>query len=116
MQRLLFNMKLSWLRINSSRWIQYIGLISISKSSSAFNDATRSLPLWNLEGQRGNRTNRKQNQSRVSHSLLTSMSLKLVRPTTAFPNKPAHSERITARVSIRKCEVEVRRYMNTVSI
>lgn len=58
MQRLLFNMKLSWLRINSSRWIQYIGLISTSKSSSAFNDATRSLPLWNLEGQRGNRTNR----------------------------------------------------------
>jgi hypothetical protein len=66
MQRLLFNMKLSWLRINSSRWIQYIGLISISKSSSAFNDATRSLPFWNLEGQWGNRTNRKQNQSKVN--------------------------------------------------
>jgi hypothetical protein len=62
MQRLLFNMKLSWLRINSSRWIQYIGLISISKSSSALNDATRSLRFWNLEGQRGNRTNRKQSQ------------------------------------------------------
>jgi hypothetical protein len=109
MQRLLFNMELRWLRINSRRWMQYIGLIATAKSCSVLQvgvvyrsgiwrgrGAIGQTVLGNAEQGRAEQSRAEQSESEKSQQAATHyslvMSLKLVRPTTAFPKQPVLSE------------------------